>query len=800
MAKPGKEKGFILIPMLFLLLLVAVTAMSLNVKSGMQAKMTANQSANAQTYFGQLAVMEKAVWELTKNPWGRAAGSLQNYNGETFTLQVSNSTVTGYNDTVIVSVNAPNAASALKTSIRYNLSDLLYLNRPDRVCHDSANNLYIADASGHSIFKVDRFTQALIRVAGNGTSGFTGDGKPAINAQLNNPSGVWVDSSGEIYIADSGNHRIRKVGSGGNITTVAGNGTAGYSGDNGPATSAQLNNPAGIAVDGSGNIFIADTGNHAIRKVNATTRNIERVAGPAPVAGLGTAGYSGNGESAVSALLNSPYGVYVSPAGHIYIADTNNCWIRKVDASSKNISKVAGKTLAVSPWSPVCDYSGDGGLATSAGLSYPRDVYVRESTGETVITTADTGNHRIRSFLEGGNIATITGTGVAGYSGDGGLATSAKIDTPRGVTIKSTGELIIADSLNSSLRQVASGIISTMTGTGTPAFDQPRHIALDAGGNVYVADMSNHRVRRMDPSGRVTTVAGTGTAGYSGDNVPATSAQLNGPASVAVDGSGNIFIADTRNCIIRKVDAATQIISRVAGMAGNCSYNTDNIALNTKLKYPYGVKVNAGNIYIADYENHRIRKVDKTGTIRTVAGTGTAGYSGDGGPATSAMLNGPVDVFVDDAGNIFVADLDNQCVRKVDAVTQIINTFAGSCTQAGYSGDGGPATSALLGAPYGLFADAAGNVYIADRDRHVVRVVSGQDDSRKGYIYTLVGVKTGTAGYNWAGVPLPAVDALLNSPSSVAMAETRGGRIIYISDRDNNRIRMLTWKIEKKLY
>jgi sugar lactone lactonase YvrE len=794
MAQTGKEKGFILITMLFLLLLVAVTAMSLNIKSGMQAKMTANQSANAQTYFGQLAVMERAVWELTKNPWGRAAGSPKTYHGETFTMQVSNSSVTGYNDAVIVSVTPPNA-SALKTSARYYLSDLLYLNRPDRVCHDSGDNLYIADASSHSIFKVDRFTNALIRVAGNGTSGSTGDGGPAVNAQLNNPSGVWVDSFGEIYIADSGNHRIRKVGAGGYITTVAGTGTAGYAGNNGLATSAQLNNPAGIFIDSLGNIFIADTGNHVVRKVNTATGNIETVAGT-----LGSAGYSGNGGLALSATLNNPYGVYVSTVGHVYIADTNNCWIRKVDASTKIIILVAGNTTALPP---VPSYSGDNSPALGANLNYPRDVFVQESTGEAIITIADTGNHRIRSFLEGGNIATLAGTGVASYAGDGALATSAAIDTPRGVTMKSTGELVIADSLNSCLRQVTpvSKIISTVTGMGNPTFDQPRHIALDASGNVYIADMSNHRIRKMDPSGRVTTVAGTGVAGYSGDGGMAMSARLNGPASVAVDGSGNIFIADTNNCCIRKVDAAGTITT-VAG-TGVAGYTGDNgPATSARLRNPYGVKVNASNIYIADYDNNCVRKVNTSGIITTAAGIcdrNVSTYSGDNGPATSARLNGPVDIYLDAAGNIFIADLANNRVRKVDAATQIISTFAGTGT-AGYSGDGGPAISAKLGAPRGLFADAAGNLYIADRDRHVVRVVSGQDDSRKGYIYTLAGVKTGTAGYNWAGVPLPAVDALLNSPSSVAMAETRGGRIIYISDRDNNRIRMLTLKIEKKLY
>ena len=819
--------------MVFLLLLLAVTAMSLNVKSGMQARMAANKTADMQVYFDQLAVMEDAVWELTQNPFWRTAtdGEKRTYplpndetfnlndsksvetenickssNGKctTFTLKVENSSVTDYTDAVIVSVSAPSAVSALRTSLRYYLSDFLYLNRPDRVCHDSADNLFIADAGGHSIFKVDRFTHALIRVAGNGTSGSTGDGGSAVNAQLKGPQGVWVNSLGEIYIADSGNHRIRKVDTGGNIATVAGTGTLGYSGDTGPATSAQLNSPAGITIDSSGNIFIADTGNHAVRKINAVTGNIERVAGIEPVAGVGSPGFSGNGGPALSATLNNPYGVYVNAAGNIYIADTNNCWIRKVDATTKIISLVAGNTSA---GSPVCSYSEDGGAAISASLNYPRDVYVHESTGE--ITIADTSNHRIRRFLEGGNIATIAGTGVAGYSGEGGLATSAAIDTPRGVTVKSTGELVIADSLNSCLRQVTpvSKIISTITGTGNPTFGEPRHIAVDASGNVYIADMNNHRVRKMDPAGRVETVAGTGVAGYSGDGGLATNAQLNSPAGIAIDGSGNIIIADTGNCWIRKVDASTKNISRVAGKttAGlpDCGQSGDGgPATSARLNYPADIAVHgSGNIIIADTNNCLIRKVDdSTKNISKVAGMIIFGiplcfYSGDGGSATAALLNKPYGVDVK-GDNIYIADTTNNRIRKVDAAGTI-TTVAGDGT-AGTAvnyGDNVLATSAKLNKPVDVFVDSAGNLYIADTDLHVVRVVSAQDDK----IYTLAG-KAGTAGYNWQGIPLPAVTAQLNSPASVAMAETRGGRLIYISDWKNKRIRMLTLKMEKKLY
>ena len=315
---------------------------------------------------------------------------------------------------------------------------------------------------------------------------------------------------------------------------------------------------------------------------------------------------------------------------------------------------------------------------------------------------------------------------------------------------------------------------------------------MDGSGNVYIADEDNHRIKKLDISkNSITTMAGTGIAGYNGDGGPATSAQLDNPMGIYVDGSGNIYIADTFNCLIRKVDAVTGNISTVAGMDGQCGYDDDNKpATSAMLNYPMEVFVDTlGNIYIADRNNNRIRKVDTSGIITTVAGTGTAGYNGDGGPATSAMLKYPRDVFVDTSGDIYIADEYNIRIRKVDT-SGIITTVAGTGT-AGYSGDGGPATSAMLKYPRGVCVDTNGSFFIADACNHRLRVVSAHD----GKINTIAG--TGSAGFN--GDNQPATDGTLNYPEGVAMASTRGGHKIYISDTENNRIRVLTFKPVKEL-
>jgi sugar lactone lactonase YvrE len=321
------------------------------------------------------------------------------------------------------------------------------------------------------------------------------------------------------------------------------------------------------------------------------------------------------------------------------------------------------------------NYGGDGGPATSAQFSGPIGVAV--DAGGTVYV-ADWDNSRIRAISPAGIISTVAGTGTRGAGGDGGPATSAQLYLPGGVAVAADGTLYVGDQQNHRVRAISpAGIMSTLAGTGTPGFsgdggpataaqlNLPTGVAVDAGGTVYVADQSNHRVRAISPTGSIRTVAGTGTAGYGGDGGPAASAQLSSPYGVAVDAGGTLYVADRGNYCIRAISPAG-IISTVAG-TGTPGFSGDGgPATSAQLNQPTGVAVDAGGtLYVGDRGNQRVRAISPAGIIRTVAGTGTAGYGGDGGPATSAQLRTPIGLAVDAGGTVYVADQSNNRVRVI---------------------------------------------------------------------------------------------------------------------------------------
>jgi len=331
-------------------------------------------------------------------------------------------------------------------------------------------------------------------------------------------------------------------------------------------------------------------------------------------AGTGVAGNSGDGGSALSATLSAPGGVTVAPNGDIYIADVNNHSIRKVAAATGVITTFAGNGSS--------GFSGDGGPATAAGLKNPQDIY---ATG-TDLYIADAGHNRIRkvSFATG-IITTVAGSGPAGSTGDGGAATSARIDTPEGVAVTS-------------------------------------------GGDIYIADKGNNKIRKVNAlTGIITTYAGTGTAGYSGDGGLALLARLTGPYGLDLASNGDLYIADTGNSVVRRVSALTGIITTYAG-TGTAGFTGDGgAATSARLNLPQSIRLDAsGNIYIADTANNRIRYVTAAGVISTIAGTGTAGSSGDGGSPTSAQLNAPDGVTVTSTGAYYISDSANNKIRKVN--------------------------------------------------------------------------------------------------------------------------------------
>ncbi len=667
--------------------------------------------------------------------------------------------------TVAGGAAAPSATPAIQASI----------GDPPRVTVDRVGNLYFG--AQHSLFKVDT-SGTLTRIAGTGKAGYSGDGGPALSAQLKFPAGVAVDPAGTIYVTDLAAEVVRVISPAGAISTYAGQGTAGYSGDGGAATQAQLNDPMALTLDSAGNLYIADCGNNVVRKVskNGTIST---------VAGNGSGGYSGDGVPATQAALNQPEGLAVDSLGSIYIADTFNNRVRAV-GSNGVIQTVAGTGFS--------SFSGDGGSPSSAALFLPTDV-ATDSAGNLYI--ADFGNSRIRKVAQGKIETVIGGTGTQTIFNES-VATTVRLNGPTGVAVDGSGNIFVAEgSIGTGTghavgdyriwRINSSAVVSTAAGNGLESYsgdgnaataaqlNSPGAVTLDAAGNLYIADTANHRVRKVTASGTITTAAGTGAPGYSGDGGPGVKAQLNSPAGLTADSDGNVYIADSGNDRIRKLLPDGTLIT-IAGN-GNASFFGDGGPSNSaSLHNPRGIySAGGGHIYIADTGNQRIRELLPNGIITTVAGNGGQGPGGDGGPATAAQLNQPTGVTLDASGNIYIADQGNNRVRVVTP-DGTISTFAGS---AAYGlGDGGSATAAELNAPASVAVDPTGNVYVADSGNNRVREISS------GTISTLAG--TGDCCYGGDGGP--AASAQLNLPMGLLVDSS--GRV-YVADTGNNAVRLI---------
>jgi trimeric autotransporter adhesin len=577
---------------------------------------------------------------------------------------------------------------------------------------DSGGNLYIADTINSRVRKVTN--GVITTVAGNGQSGFSGDGGPAQSAQLRTPSGLAVDASGNLYIADTFNQRIRKVTTNGLITTIAGSGSAVYNPaeDGGPATSGHLFYPQGLALDGANNLYVADTGNERIRKITPTGI-ISTVAGKGyPL------GYSGDGGPAIDAQFYNPAAVALDNAGNLYIADTGNGRIRTVTPNGL-IGTFAGNGMFTGGI-----FAGDGGPATDARLNNPTAVAV-DTSGNVFI--ADQANLRIRS-VSSGVIRTIAGNGTEYFGGDSGPATASELFHPPGIATDSSGNLYIADSGNYRIRKVTTaGVTTTVAGNGTVGFSGDggpatsaqlaavNGVAVDSAGNIYIADTGNHRIRKVSPQGVITTIAGTGEPGYGGDGGPATAARLTSPSGVAVDTAGDLLLADTSNNRIRKVTDG--VITTIAGNGEPYGYGENIPATQATLNSPFGVAVDAaGTIYIADTFNQRIRKVTRGGVISTVVGR-----EDDESPAIALFPSYPTGVAADALGNIYVTDTNRNRVQML-TVDGLVLTIAGS-GPGGYSGDGGSSAAAQLNLPRSVTVDAARNVFVSDLRNNRIRKI-----------------------------------------------------------------------------
>jgi hypothetical protein len=588
---------------------------------------------------------------------------------------------------------------------------------PLAVAVDDGGNVYVADSGNNSISKVTP-AGTVTTVAGRPGSFGSANGTGSA-ARFNQPSGVALDSAGNIYVGDTLNHIIRKVTPAGVVTTLAGQaGSAGSANEAG--TAARFYQPWGTAVDNAGNVYVGDSYNHTIRKVT-----------PAGVVTT-LAGFVGSAGSADgtnrNARFNFPSGLAVDSATNIYVADGENHTIRKVTLVGTNwvVTTLAGKAGS----------SGStDGMNSDARFNTPFAVAV-DSAGNLYVT--DTFNSLIRKLTpDGTNWVVRTIAGLAGSVGSAnGTGGTARFNNPAAVAVDSTGNLYVADTLNNLIRKmtlagtnwvvttlvVTGGVFGSAEGTGINArFNGPSSVAVDRAKNVYVADQINHTIRKVTPEGLVTTLAGLAGDGGSSDGV-GKDARFSSPSGVAVDSAANIYVADTWNCTIRKV-TPTGVVSTLAGQPGIIG-GTDGKNNQARFLNPQGVAVDkAGNLYVADTWAHTIRKVTPVGTnwvVTTLAGRFDR-YGFRDGTGTNAVFNVPSSVAVDTIGNAYVADTLNHLVRKVTPAG-VVTTFAGGAGLAG-SVDG-TGTAARFYAPTGVAVDSADNIYVADTYNNTIRKVT----------------------------------------------------------------------------
>ena len=547
---------------------------------------------------------------------------------------------------------------------------------PDNVAADGAGNLYVADSTSHTIRKVVVSTGTVTTIAGTaGMSGST-DGTGA-GARFNGPDSVEVDGAGNLYVADFGNHTIRKlVVSTGAVTTIAG--TAGMSGStDGMGAVARFNGPAGVAADGAGNLYVADSGNHTIRKVVVSTGAVTTIASTAGMTGIT------DGTGAV-ARFYYPYGIAADGADNLYVADTGNHTIRKVVLSTGAVTTIAGTAGtpdSTDGTGPVARFNGPAHVAADgAGNLYVADLNnraIRQVVLSTGAVTTTAGRARMSGSTDGTGAAArfynpfgLAADGAGNlYVADNGNQTIRKV-------VVSTGAVTTVAGM--------AGMTGSTDGTGAAArFSSPCGMAADGAGNIYVADTNNHTIRKVVLStGAVTTIAGTAGMPGSTDGTGAT-ARFYTPFGVAADGAGNLYVADTINSTIRQVVVSTGAVTTIAGTAGMPG-STDGTGAVARFYEPFGVAADgAGNLYVTDPISHTIRKVVlSTGAVTTIAGTAGMPGSADG-TGTVARLNGPAGVATDGAGNLYVADFSNHTIRKVELANAAVTTIAGIPGQAG---------------------------------------------------------------------------------------------------------------------
>jgi sugar lactone lactonase YvrE len=558
------------------------------------------------------------------------------------------------------------------------------------VVSSDGGTIYVADTGNEVIRKIviaSDGTATMSTFAGTaGTSG-SADGTGTA-ASFFWPTGIAVDASDNLYVADSGNSKIRKITSAGVVTTLTGT-------DETTGLPARFVVPEGVTVDASGSVYVAETIICTIRKITS--------AGVVTIL-AGSDSYGSTDGTGTAATFTDPVGIAADASGNIYVADSGNSEIRKI-TSAGVVTTLAGKAGTLG--------SADG-TGTAASFTNPQGVAVNASGN---VYVADSVDNNIRMVTSAGVVTTLAGGGDYTTSGSAdGTGTAASFNYPEGIAVDASGNRYVADSVNNTIRKVTTeGVVTTFAGTagsfgsvdgtGTVAsFWSPEGIAVDASGNVYVADTYNSTIRKITSEGDVTTFAGTaGKQGHSDGTGSAASFVL--PEGIAVDASGNLYVADTY-CTIRMITSAG-MVTTLAGTAGTYG-SSDGTASAANFNSPTGIAVDAsGNIYVADTNNSTIRKITPEGVVTTLAGTaGTSGYAD--GTGTAALFNKPQGITVDTSGNIYVADMDNNVIRKITSegvVTTIIGVYGDPEASTGL-------LPASLYSPLFIAADSTGNLYI----------------------------------------------------------------------------------------
>jgi len=622
---------------------------------------------------------------------------------------------------------------------------------PSGVTVDSAGNIYVADSANNTIRKVTS-TGVVTTLAGLAGQGGSADGMGS-EARFARPSGVTVDGAGNVYVADTSNNTIRKVTPAGVVTTLAGLAES-FGSTDGAGSDARFSYPSGVAVDSAGNVYVADTGN------NSPIRKVTPAGVVTTLAGLAGSYGSADGTGSEARFWN-PSGVTVDSAGNVYVADTYNHTIRKVTPAGVVTTLAGNASITLPNGDPLGGYAD--GTGSEARFRSPSSVAV-DSAGNVYV--ADTHNYTIRKVTPTGAVTTLAGL-AGNYGSVDGIPSEARFYGPSGVAVDRAGNVYVTD--GDTIRKVTpEGGVTTLAGlaprlggsadgTGSAArFAGPDGVAVDRSGNIYVADSGNYTIRKVTPVGEATTLAGL--AGIRGsDDGTGNSARFFLPTGVAVDTAGNVYVMAEN--AIRKV-TPTGVVTTLAGLAGSGG-STDGMGSAARFgksqlrNGPGGVAVDSvGNVYVADSRNNTIRKVTSAGEVTTLAGL-SHDTNGDGfpdgeysdGTGSAARFYGPSGVAVDSVGNVYVADTDNNAIRKVTP-TGVVTTLAGRAGDYGSSEDG-TGIAAHFRRPTSVAVDSTGNIYVSD---------SGNGTLRKGYPAPRIlnsgpgfGFTGGQFGFNFTG-------------------------------------------------